>query len=148
MTSIRSARRDDLPALLGLCAEHARFERAQFAVTAAGGLEQALWGSTTPRLWCLVLEDSGVLRGYATYGLEFATWTGREYVHLDCLYLRETHRGKGWGTALLREVTRAAVALGCLEVQWQTPTWNHAAIRFYEHYGATSLDKIRFTLAV
>jgi GNAT superfamily N-acetyltransferase len=35
---------------------------------------------------------------------------------------------------------------GCFELQWQTPSWNEGAIRFYQRLGARSTSKERFTL--
>jgi ribosomal protein S18 acetylase RimI-like enzyme len=143
---IRPAHPDDLDALLVLCAEHAAYERlAPPAHEAAQALSAALWG-TAPRASCLVTYRGQELLGYASYSLEFATWTGREYVHLDCLFVRETHRGNGIGQALLARVTEAAAELGAREIQWQTPDWNADAIRFYERAGAIGRQKVRFTL--
>lgn len=143
---IRPARRTDLPALWQLCLDHAAFEGlTPPRPDAAEPLAAALWG-TTPRAWCLVVDNDDELAGYASYSLEFATWTGREHVHMDCLYLREAHRGKGLGDALLRAVTAAAAELGVEEVQWQTPDWNTDAIGFYLHHGATARRKTRFIL--
>jgi GNAT superfamily N-acetyltransferase len=144
--SIRPARPDDLDGLLRLCSEHAAYERlAPPAPEAAQALSAALWGPA-PRASCLVAHSGHELFGYATYSLEFATWTGHEYVHLDCLFVRETHRGNGIGQALLARVTQAAAELGAREIQWQTPDWNADAIRFYRRAGATGRHKIRFTL--
>jgi GNAT superfamily N-acetyltransferase len=93
-----------------------------------------------------VAHSGHELLGYAAYSLEFATWTGREYVHLDCLFVRDTNRGNGIGQALLARVTQAATELGAREIQWQTPDWNAEAIRFYQRAGATGRHKVRFTL--
>ena len=37
---------------------------------------------------------------------------------------------------------------GCSTQHWQTPDWNHAAMRFYARLGATALVKRRYTLAL
>jgi hypothetical protein len=37
-------------------------------------------------------------------------------------------------------------ACGDDEIQWQTPTWNTDARRFYERLGARPAEKIRYTL--
>lgn len=145
---IRPARPDDLDELMRLCAEHAAFERlAPPEPQAAQGLADALWGPR-PRAWCLVLEDQDQLWGYSSFSLEFATWTGRDFVHLDCLYLRPTHRGGGMGRQMMEEVARFAAGLGVTEMQWQTPDWNTEAIAFYERLGATARTKVRFTWSV
>ncbi|MBF8185275.1 GNAT family N-acetyltransferase [Nonomuraea sp. K274] len=88
----------------------------------------------------------GQLAGYATCAPEFATWRGRTYLHLDCLYLRADHRGQGLGGLLFEAVVAEARALGVEEVQWNTPAWNTGAIRFYDRLGATGVEKMRYTL--
>lgn len=145
---IRPAQRTDLDELMRFCAEHAAYERADPpGPEAAQGLSIALWGPQ-PRAMCLVVEDEGRLCGYASFALEFSTWNGREYLHLDCLYLQESQRGKGLGQALLSAVRQAAAHLGVEDMQWQTPDWNADAIRFYRRTGAVARPKVRFTLPV
>ncbi len=90
-------------------------------------------------------QDTELL-GYATCVPEFATWAGAEYLHMDCLYLRPGHRGRGIGRALIDAVAAHAAALGLPEVQWNTPDWNDGAIRFYDRLGATARTKQRYTL--
>ncbi|MCX4819308.1 GNAT family N-acetyltransferase [Streptomyces sp. NBC_01142] len=47
---------------------------------------------------------------------------------------------------LMDAVTAEALALGLDEVQWQTPSWNEGAITFYDRLGASSKERLRFTL--
>ncbi|GAA1359564.1 GNAT family N-acetyltransferase [Catellatospora chokoriensis] len=143
MTVLRSVRPDDLPALLALIADHAAYERAAPVPPDLGErLAPALF-TDPPRLRCLVADDAGTLVGYATWTRDFATWTGRHYTHLDCLYLADTHRGRGLGRGLLDAVIAEA---GDDEIQWQTPVWNTDAQRFYERFGAHPAPKVRYTL--
>ncbi|MFI2370141.1 GNAT family N-acetyltransferase [Streptomyces sp. NPDC018833] len=145
---VRPATPDDLPALAGLCAAHAAFEQAgPVPGDLADRLEPALFRAPA-RVWCLVADCGGELLGYATYTLEFSTWLAAEYVHLDCLFVAERHRGGGWGRRLLDAVTAAATARGMTQVQWQTPDWNNDAIRFYDRTGAQSARKVRYLLPV
>jgi L-amino acid N-acyltransferase YncA len=144
--AIRPARKADLPEILTLCAEHAAFERGSFSPEAAGApLGRLLFGEKR-RAWCLVAETEDVLAGYATYALEFSTWRAAEYVHMDCLYVREAFRNAGLGLLLLRAVAEAAVTLGCEVIEWQTPSWNQAAVRFYDRAGAAGSPKVRYAL--
>lgn len=145
---IRPASPADLPAIVLLTAEHAAYEKADRpAADLADRLNSALFGAPTPRLHCLVVElPDGELVGYATCAPEFATWQGREYLHLDCLYLRDLYRGLGMGTDLFAAVLAHATSLGVTEVQWNTPAWNTGAIRFYDRFGAVGKDKVRYTL--
>lgn len=143
---IRSARPEDLPALVEMCAEHAAYEQAAFdPVGKAGGLATALF-SSPPRVYAWIARDADRAIGYATASREFSTWSACDHLHLDCLFLRSSERGRGIGAMLLRTVVAAARAQRIHELQWQTPDWNEAAIAFYRRFGADGKAKMRFTL--
>jgi GNAT superfamily N-acetyltransferase len=143
---VRPAAVADLPAVARLCAAHAEYEKAPpVPGDLAAKLESVLFGPS-PRAWCLVADHDGELVGYATYSLEFATWQAADYVHMDCLFVTDAHRGGGWGRRLVDAVADAARTLGADEVQWQTPEWNLDAIRFYDRTGARARHKARYSL--
>jgi GNAT superfamily N-acetyltransferase len=146
---IRRARPADLARIGELIAEHAAHEQAD--PPPDGALERlgaALFAlPDEPRIRCLVAEGpGGDVVGYATCAPEFSTWQGREYLHMDCLYLRPGQRGLGLGARLMEAVAAEARALGIDEVQWQTPEWNEDAIRFYDRSGARSSRKLRYSV--
>ncbi|HSP16001.1 MAG TPA: GNAT family N-acetyltransferase [Thermoanaerobaculia bacterium] len=144
MSILRPARIEDLEAIVGLCAEHAAFERAPFhAEHAQRALGRFLFGEP-PRAWCIVAEVDSILVGYATFSLEFSTWRAAEYVHMDCLFVKSDYRNAGLGRQLIESVGRAALARGGQHVEWQTPSWNAGAIRFYDRLGATGNHKVRY----
>jgi GNAT superfamily N-acetyltransferase len=145
---IRPVRSADLAQLLVLCAEHAHFERAPIATPDADRLRDAMF-ATSPRLyaWAGVdREDQFV--GYATATIDFSTWTARTFMHMDCLFVRASHRGQGVGRYLLRAVFNQAAALDIAQIHWQTPAWNVDAQRFYERLGACGETKVRYKRAV
>ncbi|HEV7775966.1 MAG TPA: GNAT family N-acetyltransferase [Luteibacter sp.] len=145
---IRRVRPADLPELARLCTEHAAFEQAPFADDGlAERLGLALFAPPA-RLHAWVAEAEGAIAGYVTASREFSTWHARDFVHMDCLFLRETHRGRGLGAALLDVVADFAREQGIGEVQWQTPDWNIDATRFYRRRGAQARSKLRFTLEI
>ncbi|MFD0077713.1 GNAT family N-acetyltransferase [Streptomyces sp. NPDC127166] len=145
---VRHARPEDLPRVVELITEHAAYEKA--APPAPGltdRLAALLFGPEPPRLRCFVAAlPDGTLAGYATCAPELSTWDGTEYLHMDCLYLTEPSRGHGLGPLLMEALRTEARTLGLPELQWQTPTWNENAIRFYDRLGATSKEKRRYTL--
>ncbi|MEU7698727.1 GNAT family N-acetyltransferase [Streptomyces sp. NPDC039028] len=145
---VRHARPEDLARVVELVAEHAAYEKA--AAPAPGLAERLaglLFGPAPARLRCLVaVLPDGTLAGYASCAPEISTWDGTEYLHMDCLYLTESSRGHGLGPLLMAAVRAEAAGLGLAEVQWQTPAWNEGAIRFYDRLGATSKEKLRYSL--
>ena len=143
---VRPARGTDAPALAALCAEHAAYERLAHRVPGhAARLAQALDGGLL-RAWLALLEGRPV--GYASATLDYSTLAGAPFLHLDCLYLDAAARGQGLGTELMAAVAAQARALGCAQLQWQTPVWNADAIRFYDRLGATRLEKCRYQWAL
>ncbi|MFD9033076.1 GNAT family N-acetyltransferase [Streptomyces sp. NPDC059567] len=147
---VRHALAEDLDRVAELAAEHAAYEMATPpAPGLADRLARLLFGPEPPRLRCLVAElPDGRLAGYATCAPELSTWDGAEYLHMDCLYLSATERGLGLGPLFIEALREEARTLGLTEIQWQTPTWNEGAIRFYDRLGATPKQKLRYTLPV
>ncbi len=142
---LRDAAPADLPALARLCRAHALHERAPPPDDEQVARLARLLFADPARLRCLVAAAGLRVVGYATWSLECSTWRAAEHAHLDCLFLEEAFRGRGLGRALFERVARDAAALGAPHVEWQTPAWNAAAIRFYERLGAAGLDKRRFS---
>jgi GNAT superfamily N-acetyltransferase len=145
---VRRAHGADARALAMPCAEHAAYERAPFAPgDKAEALRAALDGSP-PRLFAWLAERDGVVVGYASASFEYSTWEAREFLHMDCLYLRADARGAGIGKALFDALAAHARANGCTELQWQTPAWNDGAARFYRRIGAAETSKLRYRFAL
>ncbi len=145
--TIRPAAGADLPQVAALAADHAAYERADRPPAGLPDRLAALISGPTPRLHLLVADTGGgKLVGYASCAPELSTWQGREYLHLDCLYLDEAYRGLGLGARLIGAAGELAGRLGLGELQWNTPDWNTDAIRFYRRLGATDRAKLRFSL--
>jgi GNAT superfamily N-acetyltransferase len=142
--SIRKAAIGDLPELIELFAAHATFERSNFsAIGLHKRLSTTLFGDA-PRAFVFVAELELKLAGYASCSREFSTWAGAEFLHMDCLFVGETFRGKGLGRKLVDVIFGEAKRQNISEVQWQTPDWNGCAIKFYRSLGATCSLKARF----
>ncbi|MCH9650601.1 MAG: GNAT family N-acetyltransferase [Deltaproteobacteria bacterium] len=145
--SVRRLEEKDLPELVELCREHAAFEQAPWVEKERlAGLRDLFLTSDDSRCWVLDAPDE--LAGFASASLELATWDAQRYLHLDCLYLREAYRGQGLGLALVERVAQAALEMGAVNLQWQTPEWNDGAERFYRRLGAVPQRKLRFTLSL
>ena len=143
---IRWARPEDMDDLVRLCAEHAEYERSSFDPT---GKEEALTRllfAPDARLKCLVAEEDTRLIGYASFSVEVSTWDADRYMHMDCLFLRPEARTKGRGRALMRRIAQEALAQDVIRMQWQTPSFNVDAIRFYDRLGPEKKEKFRIFL--
>ena len=144
--AVRRAHAADAPALARLCAAHAAYERIPHRTD--GHAERLADALDAGHLWAWLGWQREEVVGYASATLDFSTLTGAPFLHLDCVYLDPAARGLGLGGELLAAVVDRARALGCADLQWQTPVWNADAIRFYDRLGAIRQEKYRYTMAL
>ncbi len=89
-----------------------------------------------PFLEGYILEDAGETVGYAMVAKSFSTEFGKPCIWIEDLYLKETARGKGAGSAFFAYITQKYEgALFRLEVEAE----NEVAVRLYKKCGFTVL---------
>jgi GNAT superfamily N-acetyltransferase len=138
---IRPAEPSDVPVIVELIRELARYEQAEHEAKATPELLQAALFADQPHVWCHVAEVDGEVVGFALWFLNFSTWLGRHGIYLEDLYVRPAHRGTGVGLELLRTLARTAVERGYGRVEWWVLDWNEPAIAFYKRLGAQPMDE-------
>jgi GNAT superfamily N-acetyltransferase len=85
--------------------------------------------------------------GCAIWFLSFSTWTGRNGIWLEDLYVTPDQRGSGLGQALLATLAEICVERGYTRLEWMVLDWNEPSIGFYRSIGAESMDEwTRFRL--
>jgi GNAT superfamily N-acetyltransferase len=146
--TVRRAGPVDVGTLVALCAEHARYERAAYDPNDKAARLERVLSQEPSRLTAWVAEVDGTAIGYVAATSEFSTWSASDFLHMDCLFVREGYRGLGVGAALMATLVVFARERGYAEVQWQTPDWNTEAERFYRREGALAQGKLRFSLAI
>ncbi|MDQ0144511.1 GNAT family N-acetyltransferase [Pseudarthrobacter niigatensis] len=141
MSSIRPATLQDVPAILRMIHELARYEKEPDAVrNTPEMLEQALFG-VNPRVFATMAEDSaGAVQGFALWFLNYSTWEGVHGIYLEDLYVSPAARGEGHGKALLQHLAAIAVEKGYARVEWSVLDWNEPSINFYRSLGARPMD--------
>jgi GNAT superfamily N-acetyltransferase len=138
---IRPAAPADVPVLVELIVELADFEKARDQVEIdTAMLERALFGEE-PSAFAKVAVDGDLVVGMALYYRSFSTWTGRPGIYLEDLYVRPSHRGGGFGKALLGTLARLALEEGCARLAWSVLDWNEPAIAFYRSIGAVATEE-------
>ena len=138
---IRAASVDDVDDLVQLIHELAEYERSpQSVAVTAPQLRDALF-TASPTVFAHVAEEDGRVVGMAIWYLTFSTWTGRNGIHLEDLYVRSEARAAGVGRALLTELAAVASQSGYARVEWSVLDWNEQALRFYRSLGAVPLDE-------
>jgi GNAT superfamily N-acetyltransferase len=132
---------DELPGLLELIRELARFERLEQEVEATvDSLAKAFFGSP-PAAGALLARHGDELAGYAIYFFTFSSFVGRRGIWLEDVYVRPQFRQQGLGRTLIESVARVGVEHGCGRYEWTALNWNKNALEFYEKLGAKVLDE-------
>ena len=129
--NIRFAQRDDIRSIVGLCKEHANYEKTRFEENNKLDMLSKFLFDFDFGFKCLVVESQEEIVGYATFIKQFSTWDADFYVYLDCLFLKEKARGNGMGKKIMERVKAYAKSVNCTVIQWQTPSFNEKAIGFY-----------------
>jgi GNAT superfamily N-acetyltransferase len=136
--TIRDATKNDMPQVLDLIKELAKFEKEQDAVEVTiNDLQEDGFG-THPAFHCFVAEVNSRIEGIALIYNRYSTWKGK-ILHLEDLVVSKTMRGSGLGTALLDTVVKYGHDLGVKRINWEVVDWNEPAITFYEKKGAKVL---------
>ena len=87
------------------------------------------------------LDDEPI--GYAVFFRTNSTYKATPCYFLEDLYIRPSHRGKGYGKALFVDVVRRAREEGCSKVDWVAYDWNKEAVDFYLSLGAECREDVR-----
>lgn len=137
---VRSARIDDIPALLPLVGRYWAFERVPGfdAAKAARALRELLGDERLGAGWLAV--DGTTIAGYLLAVYVFSLEHGGVTAEIDEFFLDEGWRGAGLGRLLLEVAEAAFLARGCSNVSFRIGRHNAAARRFYERLGYRSVD--------
>jgi ribosomal protein S18 acetylase RimI-like enzyme len=137
---IRRAQIDDAPLLFELLkASSIEHDNLQELCVDADALRADGFGPS-PRFEALVAECGGRPAGLALYFFTYSTWTSRNGIYLEDLYVASEYRRRGVARALMKELAGIAVAHDCRRLQWVVNRDNTPAIRFYESLGAAALS--------
>jgi GNAT superfamily N-acetyltransferase len=138
--SIAPITRSQIPVLLRLIRELARFERLEHEVEATvESLRGSLCGNRRTAS-ALLARRGDKPAGYALYYFTFCSFAGRSGLWLDDLYVRPQFRNRGLGRSLIQEVARIGAERNCARLEWIALNWNQKALAFYRKIGATVLD--------
>lgn len=133
---IRTAVAGDLDAIERLIRALAEYERLSAEVVLdRETLRNHLFGPR-PYAEVLIADEGGEAAGFALFFHNFSTFLGRPGIYLEDLFVEPTHRGKGYGKALLARLAELAVERQCGRLEWAVLDWNQPAIGFYESLGA------------
>ena len=141
--SIRPAEPADITHIHSMIVELAVFEKLEHMVVATEELlHEGLFG-VRPAAEAIVGEENGEVVAFALFFHNFSTFLTKKGLYLEDLYVRQSHRGKGYGTQLLSRLAQIAVERNCGRFEWSVLDWNEPAIGFYQTMGAEILPEWR-----
>jgi GNAT superfamily N-acetyltransferase len=141
--SIRPAQPSDVAHIHGMIVELAIFEKLEHLVVATEAmLHEALFGAR-PSCEAIIGEADGEVVTFALFFHNFSTFLSRKGLYLEDLYVRQSHRGAGYGRQMLVALARIALERNCGRFEWSVLDWNTNAISFYEGMGAKLLPDWR-----
>lgn len=134
--SIRPAQPQDVLHIHAMILELAVFEKLEHLVVATEALlHEGLFGAH-PSCEAIVGEENGEVVTFALFFHNFSTFLTKKGLYLEDLYVKQSHRGKGFGTQMLQRLAQLALERGCGRFEWSVLDWNEPAIQFYKAMGA------------
>ena len=131
----RFAERGDCPLVLRFISELAEYEHLGKEVVATEALlSEWLFDKRAAEVLFAVADGREV--GFALFFASFSTFLGRAGMYLEDIYVTPERRGRGIGTAMLRELARMAMERGYGRFEWACLDWNTPAIGLYRSFGA------------
>jgi GNAT superfamily N-acetyltransferase len=141
--SIRPAQPSDVTHIYAMIVELAVFEKLEHLVVATEAmLHDGLFGAR-PSCEAIIGEENGKVVAFALFFHNFSTFLTRKGLYLEDLYVLQSHRGKGYGTQMLKRLAQIAVERQCGRFEWSVLDWNEPAIQFYKAMGADILPDWR-----
>jgi GNAT superfamily N-acetyltransferase len=141
--AIRPATPADVTHIMSMIRELAVFEKLEDMVVATDALlHEGLFGAR-PSCEAIIGEADGEVVSYALFFHNFSTFLTKKGLYLEDLYVRQVHRGKGYGNRMLKHLARIAVERQCGRFEWSVLDWNSPAINFYKSMGAEILPDWR-----
>jgi GNAT superfamily N-acetyltransferase len=132
-TFIRKGTKEDIPDLLRLIRELARYEKAEHEVSNTPEMMLKDGFEDNPVFGSYVAEVNGHIVGLAIYYYRYSTWKGKR-IYLEDIIVTESHRGAGVGKLLFEEVMATVLRENCTGMMWQVLDWNEPAINFYKRF--------------
>ena len=138
--TFRFAQRQDAGLILEFVRQLAEYEKMADQVVA----EQAVlekWLFEEKKAEVLFALADGREVGFALFFHNFSTVLGRCGIYLEDLFVLQEYRGRGIGTAILKQLARITVERGCGRLEWCCLDWNQPSIDFYRSQGAAAMEQ-------
>ena len=126
----------------------AEYEKLSHECTASAEQVTAQLFCDRPNAEAMIAEWDGEPIGFALFYVNFSTFLMRPGMHLEDVYVLESHRGKGVGKAFFSALATVCQERGYGRFEWSVLDWNAPSIAFYESLGAHPMrDWFNFRLS-
>lgn len=132
MTHVRALTLDDFEAWLPLWNGYLDFYEATLEPEITRHTFDRLCENGNAMQGALALRDDGQAIGMVTWLTHPGTWSRKEYVYLEDLFVSAEARGTGAGRALIEHVRSWAEDAGAGKVYWLTAETNKTAQQLYD----------------
>lgn len=133
---VRPARAADAAAIhrfvMDLAVDHGHGDDVH---TTQADIERAMFGPV-PHAFSDLAEVDGEVVGVATWFYSWSSWTGRQGIYLEDLFVREAGRGTGAGRALMAALARRCLDENLARIEWAVQGDNDGGKAFYGRLGA------------
>lgn len=130
---IRRGQESDVPAILELVKELAKYEKALDQVNNTVKMMKQDGFGKNPIYGVLVAVAEEKIIGTSIYYYRYSTWKGK-LLYLEDLIVTQSKRGMGIGKLLFEKTLEISKQNKCTGVMWQVLDWNDPAINFYKKY--------------
>ena len=135
MVTIRKGEKKDLPTILELIKELAKYENSLHQVSInLKDLENDGFNEA-PSYYFLVAEKNDKIVGMSFYWIRYSTWKGK-FLFLEDFIVKTKYRRQGVGKKLFNATIKICQKLKLNGMCWQVLDWNKPAIEFYKKYNA------------
>ncbi len=137
---IRPATEADVPVILSFVRQLAEYEKLSHEVKATeAALRETLFGNRRGAEVAIGYFESRPV-GFVLFFHNYSTFLGQPGIYIEDLFVSESHRRRGFGSALLLYVARLAHERRCGRLEWSVLDWNEPAINFYKKLGAVPMS--------
>ncbi len=136
---IRMVKEEDITTILRFIIELARFEGAENEICSTEeSLKEILFVKHGAE--ALVAEVDCNPVGFAIWAYSFSTFTGKQTLYIDDIYVQERYRGRGIGSKIFSCLAGIAAEKDCARMDWYCMETNLSGKDYYRKMGAEEIN--------
>ena len=139
--TVRLALAQDVPLLLSLILELAKYEKRPQDMTAtAEDLHHWMFKKQTVQALIALYDEMPA--GYALFYPVFSSFKAKASMYVEDIFILPHLRGKHLGKTLFAQVAQQAIQQNMQSLKWSCLAWNQPSINFYTALGAQQEDGV------